>query len=99
MNADGLKNTDPVPIDSKNLYLKEFTNPSPVVKVAELTGASSNFGASGDAMVRFDFQNSLIRKMLYGVLKIFDKGLRDSNLSGYLDPGKPNMIFSLSQLA
>ena len=61
MNADGLKNTDPVPIDSENLYLKEFTNPSPVVKVAELSGASSNFGAQVDAMVRFDFQNSLSR--------------------------------------
>lgn len=68
--------------------MKEFSNPSPVVKIAELTGASSNFGASGDAMLRVDLQNSINLNSLYALGKLLKSELRKSDLKGYVDPGK-----------
>ena len=70
-----MEDENPVPVDD-NLCLKDFKNPSPVVKIAQLTSASSNFGASGDAMVNPNLQNSFLRKLVYGVLKIAKKELR-----------------------
>ncbi|KAL7580527.1 hypothetical protein ACA910_003655 [Epithemia clementina (nom. ined.)] len=42
----------PVPVDNSAHYLKNLELPSPVVKLFELTGASSNFGAATDAMTK-----------------------------------------------
>jgi len=88
LNADSLVNTDPVPTNSESIHFKEFANPSPVVKVTELTGASSNFGGSADAMLKLDLQNPLLRRLFYGIGKIFIPDLRQNDLSGFLDPGK-----------
>lgn len=88
MNSASLDNTDPVPVCSESTYIKEFDNPSPVVKVAELTGASSNFGASGDAMVKVDLQNKRIMDLAYKVGSFFDKALKEHDLSGFTEPGK-----------
>lgn len=52
-NAATTTNTEPVPVDPQAHYAAELQGlPSPVVKLFELTGASSNFGAAFDAMVR-----------------------------------------------
>ena len=75
LNAESVEDENPVPVGD-NLCLKDFKNPSPVVKIAQLTSASSNFGASGDAMVNPNLQNSFLRKLVYGVLKIAKKELR-----------------------
>ncbi|KAK1746153.1 hypothetical protein QTG54_002760 [Skeletonema marinoi] len=90
LNAASVEDETPVPfeLDDNKLYLKEFENPSPVVKIAELTSASSNFGASGDAMLKIDLQNSFFRKQVYGIAKMFKGELKKTDLSGYFDPGK-----------
>jgi len=53
-----------------------------------LTSASSNFGASGDAMLRIDLQKSFWRKLVYAFAKMKINELKETDLSGYLDPGK-----------
>ena len=85
MNSESLKNTDPVPVDSDNLYMKEFKNPSKVVKIAELTGASSNFGAAADAQVAPDLEGGLLRPVVDLFAKLYFK---NADLTGYLEPGE-----------
>lgn len=87
LNAEDLENTHPVPVEDENLYLKNFKNPSKVVKVAELTGASSDFAASGDAMIAVDLQNVWKRNIAYWFAKLIKPEARKSNLKGYFDPG------------
>jgi hypothetical protein len=53
-----------------------------------LTSASSNFGASGDAMLRIDLQKSFWRKLVYAFAKMKINELKETDLSGYLDPGE-----------
>ncbi len=69
LNAESLEDEVPVPVGD-NLFLKDFKNPCPVVKIAQLTSASSNFAASGDAALKIDLQNSFWRKLLYSISKI-----------------------------
>jgi len=42
LNAESLEDEVPVPADDDTLFLKDFKNPNPVVKIAQLTSASSS---------------------------------------------------------
>lgn len=92
MNSKGLEDSSPVSPDSENLNFKEFDIPSPVVKISELTGASSNFAAAGNAQTNIDLDNPFIR----GALKLFlpaiskamDLGIQGRGAVNYLDPGE-----------
>lgn len=99
LNAKKLDDNAPVEPDDQVHYMKEFENPNPVVKIAELTGASSDFGASGDAMLRIDLQNKCIRNALYWAMSIFNPVYKKSDLKGYLDPGEAWFILQCSFLA
>jgi hypothetical protein len=91
LNAESLKNDEPVPSDDNILYLKEFKNPSPVIKIAELTSAASAFAAASDVIFKIDIQNSItiIRKILNRIGNVFNGELTMiNNIIDYLDPGK-----------
>jgi hypothetical protein len=94
LNSEGLEDSSPVAVNPTEQYVKEFKLPNPVVKISELTGASSNFGAAGDAQTKVNLQKGLGKMFLnvgyflgkwFGPMKEI---LRDNNLKGYLDPGK-----------
>ena len=87
-----MDNTDPVPVCSESTYIKEFDNPSPVVKVAELTGASSNFEAAAVAMVKVSLQNKFIMYLAYKVASFFDKALKEHHLRGFTEPGERDAV-------
>lgn len=89
LNSEKLENTDSVPVSNTATFIKEFKNPSPVVKVAELSGASSNFAAAGNAMVRLDLQNSWLLNMAFFLKFLFEdfKDMKE-DVKGFLDSGK-----------
>jgi len=76
LNSGSLDNKDHVPCDDTNQYMKEFDLPSPVVKLAQLAGASSSFGAAGDAQTLIDFKNPFISNALADSTPFF-KARRD----------------------
>jgi len=96
LNAESLENKEPVPSDDNILFLKEFKNPSPVVKIAQLTSAASAFVAAADAIFKIDLRDSITRKLLYRLGKFFKGKLtRINNLIDYLDPGKKHIHVEL----
>jgi hypothetical protein len=52
LNSKRAEDSSPVPIDNTNQSVKEFELPSSVVKISELTAASSNFGTAADAQTK-----------------------------------------------
>lgn len=78
LNGKSLTDNSAVTVDETSNYMAEFDLPSPVVKICELTGASSCFAAAADTLLTLDL------KKYEWILAVL--GLR--NFLGFLDPGK-----------
>eukprot|EP00978_Attheya_sp_CCMP212_P028807 scaffold100531_cov56-Attheya_sp.AAC.3 len=78
LNSKRAEDSSPVPIDNTNQYIKDFELPSPVVKISELTGASSDVAAAANAELK-----GPLGKILDGLLKLISP-----SIAGYVDPGK-----------
>jgi hypothetical protein len=91
LNSKGLEDSSTVSPDSEKLNFKEFELPSPVVKVSELTGASSNFLGGTDSMTNIKLTNPFFRGVIKLFLPLISK-VMGFDYSGpiikYLEPGR-----------
>ena len=100
LNSNGLEDSSPIEVDSdnqsKHMNFKVFENPSPVVKVCQLTAASSQFMAAGNAMTNINLDNPFWRGLISLFLpvanKFFDLGIQGRGAINYLEPGELHYI-------
>jgi len=100
LNSNGLEDSSPIEVDSdnqsKHMNFKVFENPSPVVKVCQLTAASSQFLAAGNAMTNINLDNPFWRGLIELFLpianRIFGIGIEGRGAINYLDPGELHCI-------
>lgn len=83
LNAVNTGSISAVPVNMSSIFITNFTLPTPVVKICELTGASSNFCAAGDLVTRFRLPKEVI-KWVGGLYDWF----MDTKVVRFLDPGK-----------
>jgi hypothetical protein len=91
LNSKGLEDSSPVSSDSEILNFKEFELPSPVVKVSELTGASSNVVGAGDGMTNIKLTKPFFRGAIKLFLPLISKVMGDpysGPIVKYLESGR-----------